>query len=135
MFVMSAFALAMLALPSLEITLGTTSVASKPMMTMTTISSASVNPARDPCCVLMIRSLLSSSYVAHLQDGEDDGPHDEADHDRQDDDHDRLQHGGDAFGDDLDLLVVGVGDVVEHLLQLARLLAHRHHVAHARGKG
>ena len=44
MATMSALALVVLATKSFFITFGTTSVASKPMITITTISSSSVNP-------------------------------------------------------------------------------------------
>src|SRR5688572_33321786 len=100
---MSASALAVLARASLLTTFGTTSVARRPMMTITTISSASVKPARETLCCGFMAGSRSSVDVSDLQDGQDDGPDDEADHHGEEDDHDGLEHGGDALGEDLGL--------------------------------
>src|SRR5262249_49223634 len=55
---------------------------------------------------------------------------DEADDPAQDDDHDRLQEAHEALDQDLDLLIVVVGDLVEHGIQIAGLLADVDHVDH-----
>src|SRR5262245_11192624 len=135
--VMSALALPSAAWKNFDITLGTTRVASRPMMTMTTIISARVKPrrARGVWAICMsvesIRAAAARSLaeVADLEDRKDDRDDDIAYDNRQKDDHDRLQDRGHALRGDVDLLVVGQGDAVEHLLELARLLADRDHVA------
>src|SRR5262245_21501532 len=79
-------------------TFGTTSVVRSPMMTITTIISARVNPARPPRVrsgmVLMSVSLSRSARSLELPDLEDrehDRNHDIAHDGGQEDDHDRLQ--------------------------------------------
>src|SRR5262249_50655477 len=56
--------------------------------------------------------------------GDDDGADDEA----EDHDHDRLEQADQGLDEDVDFLVVDVGNLVEHGVQVAGLLADIHHV-------
>ena len=61
--------------------------------------------------------------------------HDEADHAADDDDHHRLHDRGERFHRGLDLVLVELGDLVEHRVQGARFLADADHVRdHASGR-
>src|SRR5262245_47795475 len=133
MFMISAFASLCFASKRAGTTFFTTRVARSPRMTTTTMSSARVKPRRRKEGEGFMTS--DSGNLSDLEDRPDDRQHDEPDDDGEEHDQDRLDEGGELLGRDLDLLVVGGGDLVEHPLELPRLLADGDHVADEGGEG
>ena len=74
-----------------------------------------------------LRQLLNQTNKRHEQ-GDDDKADDKAEHDDQK----RFHEAHQAVGQYGDFLVVGVGHLVEHGVQFARLLAHVDHILHVR---
>src|SRR5690606_21100094 len=90
------------------------------------IRSNTENPRRLP----RSRNKLAQAAGGHLEQGDDDRAYDAAYHYRHEDDHDGFDQAGHSLDADVDFFIIGVGDALQQLLQLAGLFAHRHHVAH-----
>src|SRR6266567_1062805 len=143
-------------LPKIFITAAVVRATRTAMMAITTTSSTSVKAARRPrglwLSLMVVRprsvsvvrrnnsrgslprtageSLLLAQAVQQLEQRHEQGDDDGADEQAEDHDHDRLQQADQALDQDVDLLVVHVGDLVEHRVQVARLLADVDHVDH-----
>src|SRR5262245_47973232 len=79
--------------------------------------------------------LLSTGYffslaqiLQQLEHGQKERDDDGADDAAQDDDHQRLQKADQTLHEHVHFLIVNVGDLIEHRVQFARLLADVHHV-------
>src|SRR5581483_1646489 len=71
---------------------------------------------------------VSANLVVELEDREVHRDHDEADDAADEDDHERLDQGGQRLDLGVHLGLVEVGDLGQHDLELARVLADRDHV-------
>src|SRR5271157_3092356 len=79
----------------------------------------------------LFRATTSSRQLGDQGDQRhEEGDDDEADDAAEDDDHDRLEEADQRFHGHFHLFVVVVGDLVEHGVELAGLLAHVDHVDH-----
>src|SRR5512145_3428265 len=115
---------------------GTTRAASRPRMTMTTMSSRSVKPSRPhrAPAFRIVRILASStSDLRDFEQGQKDRDDDEADdrpHQQDDERLEERQHSGQSR---LDLAVDGVGHLVQEVVELAAFLPDGHHLHEGRG--
>src|SRR6266850_3200007 len=72
---------------------------------------------------------LGAGYSADEGDhGHEQGDDDEADDQAEDHDHDRLENADQRANQDVDVVVVVVGDLEEHFIQVAGFFADVHHV-------
>src|SRR3954447_25243546 len=77
-----------------------------------------------------LRSLFDQAE--HLEHRQVHRDHDDADHEPNQDHHQRLDDRRQRLDRRVDLVLVEVGDLAEHLLELSGLLADLHHLAHHR---
>src|SRR5688572_5241992 len=96
------------------------------MITTTIITSTSENARLAHFWILAsgFSFLLLLQYISRLQDGQHGREDDEEDDDGKEDDEERLEDGGQALGGRVDLLIVGLGELVEHFFEAAGLLAY-----------
>src|SRR5581483_5852726 len=95
----------------------TTTVASTPMIAMTTIISTRVNP------LWFRRAFINSSAnLGEIRNREQDGRDDEAHEESQDDDQDRVEEVREPPRGDVDFLDEALRHLPEHLIEFARLL-------------